>query len=67
MRKYIVEANASFRTGDISSFDPNAKGVQIMACDFEKKFNAIWKVETSLGLSQMMLLKNVIRVGCLFE
>jgi len=55
MKKYIIEVNNDYRMSDITSFDPTAKGVEVMP--------QIWQIETSLFLSQLLLLKNVLCGG----
>ena len=55
MKNYIVEVTSDYRMSDITSFDPKAKGVEVMP--------QIWQLETFLSLSQICLLKNVVRGG----
>ena len=60
MKNYIIECSGNFRMSEIATFDPEAKGAELMGIR-DGHTTTIWQVSTTLYLSQITLLKNVVR------
>jgi len=67
MKNYIIEVSSSFRLSDMQAFDKDVKGVEVMKECPALNSSSIWKVETSLSLSQMNLIRSVYRGGLLHD